>query len=48
MDIKTTLNNDSSVYEFYKKNDTDTIWWVQKSDHIGERLFSFNKKKCII
>ena len=33
-----TLNN------FYKNNETDKIWWVDNSDVIGERLFSFDKK----
>ena len=31
--------------EFYKKNDSDIIWWVEKTDSIGEHLFSFDKKK---
>lgn len=30
-------------YKFYKKKDTDTIWWVD-SDAIGEELFSFDKR----
>ena len=34
-----------SRYEFYKKNENDTIWWVEKTDTIGEHLFSFDKKK---
>lgn len=32
-------------FEFYKKNDNDTIWWVNKTDRVGEHLFSFDKKK---
>lgn len=36
-------NND---YEFYKKNENDLVWWVQKRERIiGEHLFSFDKKK---
>lgn len=36
---------DSSEVNFYKKNETDTIWWIEKTDSIGEHLFSFDKKK---
>lgn len=32
-------------FEFYKKKDEDKVWWVEKSDTIGEHLFSFDKKK---
>jgi hypothetical protein len=28
---------------FYKKNETDVIWWVENKDKIGEHLFSFDK-----
>lgn len=31
-------------YRFYKNEKTDTIWWVDNSDTIGEWLFSFDKK----
>lgn len=31
--------------EFYKKNDTDTIFWVNVNDRVGEHLFTFDKKK---
>lgn len=31
-------------FEFYKKKDEDKVWWVEKSDTIGEHLFSFDKK----
>ena len=30
--------------KFYKKNETDTIIWV-KSEHVGEHLFTFDKKR---
>lgn len=30
---------------FYKKKDTDQIWWIDNIEKIGEHLFSFNKKK---
>ena len=36
---------DSSEVNFYKKNETDTIWWIEKTDSIGEHLFSFDKNK---
>lgn len=31
--------------KFYKEKDTDTIWWVDTPDSIGEWLFSFDKKR---
>ena len=34
-----------SHYEFYKKNENDTIWWVDNLDSVGENLISFDKKK---
>ena len=30
---------------FIKKKDDDIIWWVEKSDTIGDNLFTFDKKK---
>lgn len=30
---------------FYKKNASDTIWWANNPDRIGEFLFSFDKKQ---
>ena len=42
------------IIEFYKKNRSDKIWWVDQSIEkedgtydsiIGEHLFSFDKKK---
>ncbi|MBQ0121743.1 MAG: hypothetical protein KBT13_11620 [Bacteroidales bacterium] len=32
-------------YDFYKKNTTDKIWWVDHFDTKGVREFSFDKKK---
>ena len=32
-------------YEFHKKNATDTIYWVNKTDSVGEHLFTFDKEK---
>lgn len=29
---------------FYKNKPTDTIWWVE-SEHVGEHLFTFDKKR---
>ena len=29
---------------FYKNKPTYTIWWVE-SDHVGEHLFTFDKKR---
>ncbi len=31
--------------DFYKNKETDTIWWVESLDTVGEFLFSFDKKK---
>jgi len=31
--------------KFYKKNNEDTIWWVDNHDEIGKHEFSFDKKK---
>jgi len=31
--------------KFYKENKTDSIWWVDTFDKVGEFLFSFDKKK---
>lgn len=32
-------------YDFYKNNVSDTIFWVDNVDNVGEHLFSFDKKK---
>lgn len=32
-------------YEFYKENPNDKIWWVEVTDQVGVRQFSFDKKK---
>ena len=32
-------------YDFYKHNESDTIFWVDNVDNVGEFLFSFDKKK---
>ena len=31
--------------DFYKKKDTDQIWWVNNLETFGEHLFSFDKNK---
>lgn len=31
--------------EFYKNKENDTIFWIDNIDNIGERLFTFDKKK---
>ena len=32
-------------YEFYKENESDSIFWVDNTDIVGELLFSFDKKR---
>lgn len=32
------------MQEWYKKNPTDEIWWLDNLDVIGEMIFSFDKK----
>ena len=39
------IDENNNEYEFYKKNSTDLIWWVDNPKNIGEHLFSFDKKK---
>jgi hypothetical protein len=31
--------------KFYKNNESDSVWWVNNPDTIGEFLFTFDKKK---
>lgn len=31
--------------EWYKNDDSDTIWWLYNPDVKGEFIFSFDKKK---
>ena len=31
--------------DFYKHNESDSVWWVDDMDSIGSFLFSFDKKK---
>lgn len=37
--------NIESQSNFYKKKDTDLIWWIENPDMIGEHSFTFDKKK---
>lgn len=37
-------NETKNIIRFYKKHDTDKVWWAE-TDTIGQFLFSFNKKK---
>jgi hypothetical protein len=42
------VNNNEDFYNnynYYKNNETDVIWWVEKTGNIGEHLFTFDKKK---
>ncbi len=32
-------------FNFYKKNNSDIVFWVDNVENIGEHLFTFNKKK---
>ncbi len=31
--------------QWKKKNPTDSIWWLEKGDKVGEHVFSFDKKQ---
>ena len=33
------------LYDFYKKKETDLIWWTSPVDMVGHHFFSFDKKK---
>ncbi len=32
-------------YKYRKTKPFDKVWWVENTDTIGERLFTFDKKK---
>lgn len=34
----------SSDERWYKNEETDTIWWLDTPDRVGEWIFSFDKK----
>lgn len=34
-----------ALNNFYKKNKTDNIWWVDNYEYRGRHEFSFDKKK---
>lgn len=34
-----------ALSDFYKQKDTDSVWWVDDTEHVGRFLFSFDKKK---
>lgn len=42
---KRRKGRDMEQYEFYKNNESDTIYWVDNVDSVGERLFTFDKKR---
>lgn len=31
--------------DFFKRKKTDTIWWTENLETVGELLFSFDKKR---
>jgi hypothetical protein len=39
------MSKEENYLEFYKKNDNDTIYWIDNVDSIGEFLFTFDKQK---
>lgn len=34
-----------ALSDFYKQKDTDSVWWVDDTEHVGRFLFSFDKRK---
>ncbi len=42
---KLKTNEELKLYDFYKHNETDQIWWTSPVDMVGHHLFSFDKKK---
>lgn len=34
----------SNSNRWYKNEETDTIWWLDTPDRVGEWIFSFDKK----
>ena len=36
---------DTMRNKFYKENPSDSIWWVDNPETVGEWLFSFDKKE---
>lgn len=39
------MNNEVEEHRFYKKNETDKIWWVDNVEQKGLHEISFDKKK---
>lgn len=40
----TIKKDESNIREWYKNKESDSIWWTT-SPHVGEFLFSFDKRK---
>ena len=40
----TITQDESNIREGYKNKESDSIWWTT-SPHVGEFLFSFDKRK---
>ena len=40
----TITQDESKIREWYKNKESDSIWWTT-SPHVGEFLFSFDKRK---
>ena len=38
------LQKEEKLSDWYKNNPTDTIWWIDTIDQVGNFLFSFDKK----
>ena len=38
------LKKEMRLSNFYKKESTDKIWWIDAIDYVGMFLFSFDKK----
>lgn len=34
-----------ALSDFYKQEETDSVWWVRDTEYVGRFLFSFDKER---